>query len=300
MSTGWSLWIMFLVVLNMGITLFLFLWARRVSIPTREDGTSGHVWAHGTVREGVRKLPTWWVLLSASMFIIGIGYLILFPGFGSYKGLLGWTSEGRLERVVSENNALLKPVLERAAGTPLSELARDPQATRIGHRLFQDNCAACHGTAGRGNQVIGAPDLSDDVWLYGGDEESLLHSIHQGRNGMMPGWSMFGYGRVKNLAHYVRSLSGVSHDTAAAAAGQKDFSVCAACHGPDGQGNPALGAPDLTDDVWLYGGSLEKVMESISAGRQGQMPAWEGRLSDVDIRLITAWILHHADITATE
>ena len=167
MSLHWSLWIMFLVVLNLGITLFLFLWGTRVSIPTREDGTTGHVWAHGTLREGVRQLPRWWYLMSAGTFIVGIGYLVLYPGFGAYDGLLDWSSRGQLERAEERNQALLAPLLEKARNGAPSDLAADAEAVRLGGRLFQDNCAACHGRDARGNTTIGAPDLLDDAWVYG-------------------------------------------------------------------------------------------------------------------------------------
>jgi len=291
MSLHWSLWIMFLVVLNLGITLFLFLWGTRVSIPTREDGTTGHVWAHGTLREGVRQLPRWWYLMSAGTFIVGIGYLVLYPGFGAYDGLLDWSSRGPLERAEERNQALLAPLLEKARNGAPSDLAADAEAVRLGGRLFQDNCAACHGRDARGNTTIGAPDLLDDAWVYGGDEKAILASIRTGREGVMPGWEFLGYGRVKNLAHYVSSLSGAPHRPTAAEVGKKRFDACAGCHGPDGSGNPAIGAPDLSDDAWLYGGELDQIMTSISQGRHGQMPAWKGRLDEAEIRLVAAWML---------
>ncbi|MBM1143776.1 cytochrome-c oxidase, cbb3-type subunit III [Alcanivorax sp. ZXX171] len=291
MSLHWSLWIMFLVVLNLGITLFLFLWGTRVHIPTRDDGTTGHVWAHGTLREGVRKLPGWWYWMSASTFVIGIGYLVLYPGFGAYDGILDWSSRAQLEQAQARNEERLGPLMEQARTQAPSELAGNADAVQIGGRLFQDNCAACHGLDARGRTAIGAPDLLDDHWVHGGDEDTILASIREGRGGVMPAWGFLGYGRVKNLAHYVRSLSGQSHDTAAAAVGREHFSTCAGCHGPDGTGNPAMGAPDLTDDAWMYGGELEQIIASIRDGRQGEMPPWKDRLDEARIRLITAWIL---------
>lgn len=281
---------MFLVVLNMGITLFLFIWATRIKIPTREDGTSGHVWAHGTLREGVRPLPMWWVVMSALAFICGIGYLILYPGFGSNPGLLNWTVEEELQGAVAKNQVLLDPLLERALALTPTELADDEQATRVGGRLFQDNCSVCHSADASGNTAVGAPSLTGRSWLYGGSDEDILHSITHGRAGVMPPWGSLGYGRVQNLSHYVRSLSGASHEPAAAAVGAKYFDTCATCHGADGKGNQAMGAPDLTDDDWLYGGGLEDIRKSITDGRQGVMPAWGSRLSEAEIRLITAWI----------
>lgn len=290
MSTGWSLWVMFLVTLNMGITLFLFLWGPRARIPTLPDGTSGHVWAHGTIREGVHKLPRWWILLSASMFVGGIGYLILFPGFGNHKGVLGWTSHGQLARAVAKNDARLDPLMERFDMYTVEQLSRDPAAQQMGKVLFEDNCAACHQRSGKGNVLVGAPDLTDGDWLYGGSGKDITQSIHDGRSGIMPPWSSLGEDNVNNLVQYVLSLSGVPHDQAMAAAGKPLFATCAACHGAEGKGNPAVGAPNLTDHIWLHGSSVDDIHKTIHDGRQGHMPAWSARLSDNQIHVIAAYV----------
>jgi cytochrome c oxidase cbb3-type subunit 3 len=290
MSLGWSLWVMFLVVLNMGISLFLFLWGPWTKIPTLPDGTSGHVWAHGALREGVRRLPLWWVLFSGSMFLGGIGYLVLYPGFGNHKGVLGWTSHGELARDTTANEAKLEPLMHRFQLYPVEQLAGDPAAQQIGQRLFDDNCAACHGRAAKGNQPLGAPDLTDPDWLYGGDGAAITASIHDGRAGVMPPWASLGEANVKNLAQYVLSLSGSPHDATTAAAAQPLFATCAACHGADGKGNPALGAPNLTDHIWLHGGRVADIETTINNGRQGHMPAWSPRLSDEQIHVLAAYV----------
>ncbi|WP_395683253.1 cytochrome-c oxidase, cbb3-type subunit III [Dokdonella sp.] len=291
MSSFWSGWIMFLVVLNLGITLFLFLWGQRVKIPVQPDGTSGHVWAHGVLREGVRRLPLWWVLLSAAMFAVGFSYLVLYPGFGSWKGTLGWTAHGELAADVAANRAKLDPLLQRSAGQPVEKIAGDAEATRMGQRLFIDNCAACHGRDGQGNHLIGAPNLVDRDWLYAGDGNGILASIQDGRHGVMPPFGgSFDAATTENLANYVRSLSGADHSPAKAAAGQAAFAVCSACHGPTGKGNQALGAPNLTDEVWLYDGDLATIEKTIRDGRGGVMPAWRTRLDDTETRLIAAWV----------
>ena len=292
MSTFWSVWVMFLVVFNMGLTLFLFIWGLRVRIPTLTDGTTGHVWAHGAIREGVKRLPTWWVLISSAMFIAGIGYLILYPGFGAHEGKLKWTSHGELARDVAANNATLGQTLERFKLYPVEKLARDPVALQVGKRLFEDNCEACHQRSGKGNALVGAPDLTDDVWLYGGDGEAILASIERGRSGVMPPWGSLGEQNVKNLAQYVLSLSGREHDQAAAAAAKPMFATCAACHGADGKGNQALGAPNLTDDVWLHGSSLADIEQTIRDGREGHMPAWNERLGEARSRAVAAYVYH--------
>lgn len=296
MSMYWSAWIMFLVVFNMGITLFLFLWGTRVRIPTLPDGTTGHVWAHGVLREGVRKLPRWWFLMSAGMFAAGITYLVLFPGFGRYKGLLGWTAHGELAQDVATHQAQLAELMQRFRLYSVEQLASDPDAVQLGGRLFQDNCAACHGREAHGNPLLGAPNLSDADWLYGGDGKTLLASILDGRHGTMPPFGeAFGEAGVANLANYVLGLSGAPHDAAKAAAAQPIFTtVCAACHGADGKGNQAVGAPNLTDHIWLYGGDLATIEETIRHGRGGQMPAWRTRLGEDDARTVAAWVYANA------
>ncbi|MCW8807032.1 MAG: cytochrome-c oxidase, cbb3-type subunit III [Rhodanobacter sp.] len=297
MSTFWSWWVMSLIVLNLSAALFLFWWAPRAKIPTMPDGTSGHVWAHGVLREGVRRLPRWWLLLSAGAFVAGATYLTLYPGFGNHKGTLGWTSHAQLARDVAANNVNLDEMLKRFQMYPVEQLAHDPAAQQMGRVLFDDNCAACHGRAGKGNVLVGAPDLTDNDWLYGGDGKAITSSIHDGRSGVMPPWASLGEDNVKNLAQYVLSLSGSPHDAARAAAAKPLFATCAACHGPDGKGNQALGAPNLTDHIWLHGGSVANIETTIGGGRQGHMPAWSPRLSEDQIRVLAAYVYHfsHAD-----
>ncbi|MBO9663013.1 cytochrome-c oxidase, cbb3-type subunit III [Dokdonella sp.] len=291
MSAFWSGWIMFLVVLNFGITLFLFVWGQFVAIPTQPDGTSGHVWAHGVLREGVRRLPLWWVLMSASVFVIGMVYLVLYPGFGSYKGLIGWSAHDQLARESAANQAKLTPVLQSFEGRSVEQLAAMPEATRMGHRLFVDNCAACHGLDGRGNHAVGAPDLTDQDWLWGGSSEAILTSILDGRRGTMPPFqATFSNEDIERLANYVQSLSGPPHSPSRAAEGKAQFTVCSTCHGVEGKGNPALGAPNLTHARRLYGGDLATIEQTIRYGRSGTMPAWRTRLGEGDVRLIAAWI----------
>lgn len=297
MSTGWSLWVMFLVVLNLGITFLLFLWAPRAKVPVQPDGTTGHVWAHGTIREGLARLPMWWIVLSGAMFVAGFAYLVLYPGFGANEGLLKWTSHKQLAEEQAHVDARMGEMLRRATLYPVEQLASDPTTARIGRVLFEDNCAACHGRDGKGNQALGAPDLTDDDWLYGGDGEAIHASIHNGRSGVMPPWSSLGAETVKNLTQYVLGLSGAPHDSARAAMGQPAFATCAACHGPDGKGNHALGAPDLTDRTWLYGGTPAVIEKTIADGRQGEMPAWDKRLGEEQIRVLAAYVygLSHKD-----
>ena len=291
MTEFWSTWVVVLVVINLGITVFLFLWGLRVDIPTQPDGTSGHVWAHGVLREGVRRLPTWWILLSAGSLIAGLGYLALYPGVGAFAGVLGWTSEGELVRRQDANRRLEAPLLERIRGKPVETIAADPEAVRVGQVLFIENCAACHGRDARGNRALGAPDLTDSEWLHGGDGKSILTSIMEGRQGKMP---PFGGTKsdqeIRDLANYVLSLSGRTHDSLRAHFGKPAFSACAACHGADGKGNAALGAPNLTNAAWLYGGGIEDIVETIRRGRNGVMPAFGNRLGEENASLVAAWV----------
>ena len=291
MTEFWSTWVVVLVVINLGITVFLFLWGLRVDIPTQPDGTSGHVWAHGVLREGVRRLPTWWVVLSSLVFVLGFAFLALYPGFGAFKGILGWTSHGELAYDQDANQKLRVPLLERVRGKPVETIAADPEALRVGQMLFIENCAACHGRDARGNRALGASDLTASAWRYGGDGKSILTSILDGRTGTMPpfGGSMSD-SEIRDLANYVLSLSGRTHDSLRAHFGKPRFSACAACHGAEGKGNPALGAPNLTDNVWLYGGGIEDIVETIRRGRNGVMPAWRGRLGEENASLVAAWV----------
>lgn len=301
MSTLWSIWVMVLVVFNLGLTLFLFLWGQRVHIPVQADGTTGHVWAHGTIREGVRKLPTWWVWISAAMFVAGISYLILYPGFGASKGALGWTSQAELARDVASNDAKLEPIMQRLRTRSVEQLASDPQVIDFGRRLFLDNCSACHGREAKGNPLIGVPSLSSGGWMYGGEGEHLLTSILDGRSGQMPPFAgSFDEAAVKNLSNYVLSLSGAEHDATMAALGKPQFAVCSACHGMEGKGNPALGAPNLTDKIWVHGGDEATIAATISHGRSGVMPSWRPRLGEERAQAVAAWVFANAQGVAKE
>jgi len=292
MTEFWSGWVVLLAVFTLGASLFLFVWGLRVDIPTQPDGTSGHVWAHGVLREGVRNLPIWWIVISAVGFIAAFCYLALYPGFGAYKGALGWTSHDELARDQAANRDLTAPLRERVRGKTVEAIAADPQALRAGAMLFIENCAACHGREARGNVALGAPNLTDGDWLYGGDGKTILASIVDGRNGVMPPFGgALSDSDVDELAHYVMSLSGRPHDSLKGQLGKRLFTTtCVACHGVDGKGNPALGAPNLTDGVWLYGGNLTDIATTIRGGRNGVMPAWRGRLGDDAALVVAAWV----------
>jgi cytochrome c oxidase cbb3-type subunit 3 len=292
MSEFWAGWVIVLIVFNLGVTFFLFLWGPRAKVPVLPDGTTGHAWANGAIREGMHRLPLWWVLISFALFFSAFAYLVLYPGFGNFKGTLGWTSHAELARHTAGNDALLAANMQRWAKLPVEQLAGDRDALAMGEVLFRDNCAACHGRAGHGNRELGAPALDDAVWLYGGDGETILTSILDGRRGVMPAWGQqYKDDEIANLANVVLGLAGAPHDAAKAAAGKEVFTtVCAACHGAEGQGNPAMGAPNLTGKAWLYGGDLETLETTIRGGRGGIMPAGRTRLGENDARVVAAYV----------
>ncbi len=241
----------------------------------------------------------WWFRWAHFSSPWGICYL--YPGFGSFAGKLAWSSQGEQRRESAANDARLEVRLAtwRAAG--IEQLAANPGAVSIGHRLYLDNCAACHGSTGHGNQTVGAPDLTDDDWLYGGDSETILKSILDGRTGMMPPQGpALGHNGTNAVASYVVSRSGTIAPPDQVAAGKVTFdTLCAACHGVDGRGNPALGAPNLFDNVWMYGGDIASVVATVRDGRSGVMPPWGGRLTNDEARLIAAWVVAQGRGTAT-
>jgi Cytochrome c, mono- and diheme variants len=291
MSGFWSGWVIFLAVLTIGISVSLFVGGMRIKLPTQADGTTGHNW--DGIREGVRNLPWWWILYSVIGFIVPIGYLVLYAGFDSFKGALGWSSEEKLQRDVAANDQKLEALVEPWRTLTVEQLAENAAAVSVGHRLYLDNCAACHGTTALGNQTLGAPDLTDADWQYGGGGETIVASILDGRNGVMPPWgAALGHNGVNEVASYVLSLGGVKSPADWVAAGKQRYeTLCVSCHGPEGLGSAALGAPNVTDRVWLYGGSFASVATSIRDGRAGVMPAWRSRLNNDQARLIAAWVV---------
>ena len=302
MSAFWIGWIIFLVAVNWLLVTFLLFYATRVKIPTAHDGTTGHVWAHGAIREGVRPLPRWWIVLSIGLMVVPTIYLFLYPAFGSLDGALGWTSEQQVADAMERNEQRRGDLFAHVRATPMKQLAGDDQVLRTAGVLYDDNCAACHGSAAKGDEAIGAPNLNDDAWLYGGDADAIHTSLVQGRSGVMPAFAQ-GLGElgVREVAAYVYEMNGRNWPRPdLVRAGEATYQAqCVACHGPKGKGNPQMGAPNLTDDTWLYGGRMEQIETSIRAGRNGVMPGWSERLHPEEIRMLTAWVLARGEPTAT-
>ena len=253
------------------------------------DGTTGHVW-DGDLRELNTPLPRWWMWLFYLTIVFALVYLVLYPGLGSYAGKLDWKSSGAYQAELARARTDYGPVFARYASQDINVVAADPQAHAIGERLFLTYCAQCHGSDARGNK--GYPDLTDKDWLYGGAPDVIKATIMQGRNGQMPpmGAALGSDADIENVAHYVKSLSGLTADPIKAAIGHNKFAACAACHGAGGTGTQALGAPNLTDKVWLHGGSAETIMETIRKGRTSTMPAFGEFLGNDKAHVLAAYV----------
>ena len=289
MSAAWSWYVTVLSLANILACVWLIRWTAKKRPGEGAAGdTTGHEW--DGLREYNNPMPRWWLGLFYLTIGFALVYLLLYPGLGNFKGLLGWTQTGAYEAEVKKVEADVAPLFAKYAATPVPELAKDPAAMATGRRLFLTNCAVCHGADGHGSR--GFPNLADDIWQWGGSPEQIEQSIAQGRQAAMPPWgAALGEDGVKAVATYVRSLSGKPGDPALIAAGKEKFqTLCVACHGPDGKGNPMLGAPDLTDDYWLYGGIQEAIETSIRNGRMGVMPAHKDLLSPERIHVLAAYV----------
>lgn len=272
---GWSIYVAGLTVLSLVACLWLLLIASRRT-DMAEDNSTGHVWDED-LREMNNPLPRWWMWLFILTVVFSAVYLAFYPGLGSFAGTLKWTSQNQFEAEQAKARVAMAPVYARFANMPAAQLAQDTQAMGIGQRLFLNNCAQCHGSDARGSK--GFPNLTDSDWLYGGSFETIKTTITAGRNGVMPPMAaaLGSAADVRNVAHYVLSLSGSAHNDIAAQLGKPKFAVCAACHGNDGKGNQTLGAPNLTDKVWLHGWGEQAIVNAITQGKNNAMPA-QGRL----------------------
>ena len=289
-SGFWNIWIIVLTLGNIFACWWLIWWAGKRRTGDVADGDlMGHSW--DGLEEYNNPLPRWWLWMFYLTLIFSLVYLVLYPGLGTFKGILNWTQESQHAAEVQKANEKYGPIFAQYAAKPIEELANDPEALKIGHRLYSNYCAICHGSDAGGGP--GFPSLKDKAWLWGGSPEQIKASILDGRTGVMPAWEgpLGGEQGVKEVAAYVLSLSGRDVDAALASAGKAKFdAMCASCHGADGKGNPALGAPDLTDKVWIYGGSEGAVRKSIAKGRTGKMPAHRGFLGEEKSHLLAAYI----------
>lgn len=280
------------VLLNIAALMYLLFGLRRrpgeESVTTE---TTGHVWDED-LRELNNPLPRWWLWLFVITTVFGLGYLVVYPGLGNYRGIIGWTSEREHAAQSAGADRLLEVTFEHFEHHSALELAGNPDAVRIGRNLFVNNCAACHGSDGRG--APGFPNLTDHDWLWGGTPEAIAQSIGQGRTSVMPAWkqALGGDSGVEDVLRYVMSLSGRELPAGDLNSGKAKFTaICTACHGADGHGNQALGAPNLTDQIWLNGGAVATVRETIANGRHAEMPAHLARLGKTRVNLLTAYVI---------
>ncbi|VTU27667.1 Cytochrome c oxidase subunit III [Variovorax sp. PBL-H6] len=268
----------------------VLLWLVARAPTTKGEGsTTGHVWDED-LREANNPMPRWWVGLFVITIVFGLAYLVAYPGLGSYKGELAWSTESEYTKDQARAARELEPVYAAYMAMPAERVSGAPAAMAIGERLFLNNCAQCHGSDARGSK--GFPNLTDGDWLHGGTPEKIKESITHGRTGVMPPMAaVVGTPEdVKNVANYVLSLSGSPHDSVRAGLGKPKFSACAACHGVGGTGNPALGAPNLSDRVWLHGYGQEAIISIINTGRTNQMPAQQGRLTEAQIHVLASYV----------
>ena len=287
-SSGWSYYIAAATLLGLAGCLALLVIASKTPVASN-DNTSGHVWDED-LTELNNPLPRWWMWLFVITIVFSVIYLVLYPGLGSAAGALQWSSVGAHRAEQDKAAAEMAPLYAKFAAMPAPELARQPQAMAIGERLFINNCATCHGSDAKGSK--GFPNLTDGDWLYGGSPEKIGESISLGRNGLMPPMAaaLGSPVDVSNVANYVLSLSGSPHNAIAAAAGRPKFAVCSACHGADGTGNQALGAPNLADRVWLHGWGEEAIVAVVNNGKTNLMPAQAQRLTAAQIHVLGAYV----------
>ncbi|MEH6558692.1 MAG: cytochrome-c oxidase, cbb3-type subunit III [Oceanicoccus sp.] len=287
MSSFWSLWIIILTVVTIVGTVWL-LFANRKSKNTGPDATTGHV--YDGIEEYDNPLPAWWFYMFVFSIIFGIGYLIAYPGMGNFKGVLNWTQIDQWQDQVDRAEQKYGAIFAAYREMPVEQVAKDAKALKMGQRMFANNCAQCHGGDARGS--YGFPNLRDGEWLYGGSPEAIKTTLVNGRMGLMPGWeAALGEDGIDSVSNYVLGLSGRDVDVDSAAKGEEKYKMfCVACHGAEGKGNVMFGAPDLTNDIWLYGGSQGMVQRSIRSGRNGEMPAHKDILSEDKIHLLTAYV----------
>ncbi|MGH8677155.1 MAG: cytochrome-c oxidase, cbb3-type subunit III [Burkholderiales bacterium] len=286
----WSWYVAVITIVSIlacGVFLRLFSTQQTTTGPKLE--TMGHIWDED-LADYNNPLPNWWRWLFYITIVFALGYVVLYPGLGNFAGTLKWSSSGQYASEVANGERRFGPLYAKYAAMDIKLVAADPQAREMGQRLFLNYCAQCHASDGRGSR--GFPNLADRDWLYGGDPASIKTTVIGGRQGIMPPFGvLISADGAKDVAHYVMSLSGMTHDSLRAARGKVVFQQnCVACHGADGKGNQMLGAANLTDDTWLYGRSESMIIGTISKGRHNVMPAWGEFLGDAKAQLLAAYV----------
>lgn len=288
MSNFWHWTVIIVVIGHILAYLWLLFATAKKKTDKREDNTTGHVW-DDDLRELDNPMPRWWLWLFVITIVFSLGYLYAYPGLGNMKGSLEWSSINEFETHYQEVTDARNQSFAGFIDKPIDALIADQQAMLIGQRLFANNCAQCHASDAKG--AMGFPNLTDDDWNWGGDFETILTTIKQGRVGVMPAFApALGEDGTQEVAAYVRSLSGLDHDAELAAAGQPKFGMfCAACHGPEGKGQEMFGAPNLTDDIWLHG-SADAIQTALYEGFNNNMPAQLDLLDENRVKLVAAYV----------
>ncbi|MBA4727159.1 MAG: cytochrome-c oxidase, cbb3-type subunit III [Pseudomonas sp.] len=296
MTSFWSWYVTLLSLGTIAALVWLLLATRKGQRPDSTEETVGH--SYDGIEEYDNPLPRWWFMLFVGTVIFALGYLALYPGLGNWKGVLpgyegGWTQVKEWQREMAKAEEQYGPLYAKYAAMPVEQVATDPQALKMGGRLFASNCSVCHGSDAKG--AYGFPNLTDNDWLWGGEPETIKTTILHGRQAAMPAWKdVIGEEGIRNVAGYVRSLSG--RDTPEGISvdieqGQKIFATnCVVCHGPEAKGVAAMGAPNLTDNVWLYGSSFAQIQQTLRYGRNGRMPAQEAILGNDKVHLLAAYV----------
>ena len=287
MTSFWSAWVIVLTAFTI-VAITWVLFANRKRDSSVSERTTGH--EYDGIEEYDNPLPAWWFWMFAITVIWGVAYLIAYPGMGNFPGLLGWTQLEQHEREVATADEKYRAMRDRYLALPVEEIASDPALRQVGQRIFGNNCAQCHGADAKGS--YGFPNLTDDDWIWGGSPDAIKATLITGRKAAMPPWeAILGDQGIAEATAYVLSLNGRDADPAKVNAGKTHFATyCAACHGADGTGNTAMGAPNLTNGVWLYGGTEAQIAHSLRAGRNGVMPAFKDTLSEDKIHILTAYV----------
>jgi cytochrome c oxidase cbb3-type subunit 3 len=290
MSNFWSGWIILLTSVFLVIQVWVLFSNRKTPRINQDpdDPTTGHEF--DGISELENPMPRWWFGLYIATFIFAFGYLIAYPGMGSFKGVFGWTQVNQWEDRQEDAREKYGAILAQYMDFTVEELVYNEAAQQTGARLFANNCEVCHGPGGGGN--YGFPNLTDGDWIWGGEPEQILATLYNGRVAAMPSWSAaLGESGINEVTEYLLAFTDRSTDSAAVAAGEAKFGMfCAACHGADAKGNHLLGAPNLTDSIWLYGGTSDDIKHTLRNGRAGVMPAFDDTLTPEQIHLLAGYV----------
>jgi len=282
----WSGWIIVLTLVGSGGLVWLVVSVFTAAPP--DPAEVEHTTWDKNLGEGLNPAPLWWFWFIFAAMVFSVFYLMFYPGLGSFKGAFQWSQGGELSERMDDFTDNFSEIRAEIAAMPLADIQADTTLMASARDLFTQNCSACHGYEAQGQANL-FPNLRDDAWQWGGTPENIEQTLLNGRMAVMSSWTaVLGQQGVTNVANYVLALG---TPEAEGHPGQAQYNqVCVACHGPEGLGNTALGAPNLTDDIWLYGGDLNTIRETINDGRNGIMPAFGEKLDETQIRLLVAWL----------